>query len=95
MDNVVSLTGYPIVAGDQARQDFLDFVTKSYDMFAQGVGDKPQSYVLTLATDSGVFDTYWSNYHSKLPMTAVCGFALGALTTAVASQAQDYQKPKD
>jgi len=50
---------------------------------------------LTLATDSGVFDTYWSNYHSKLPMTAVCGFALGALTTAVASQAQDYQKPKD
>ncbi len=95
MDNVVSLTGDPIVAGDQARQDFLDFCTKTYDTFNHATGARAQSYVLTLTTDDGVFDSFWSSYKSSLPITAVLGFALAALTTAVAEEVRDYQKPKD
>jgi len=94
-DNVVSLTGEPVVAGDPARQDFLDFAAKTYDTFNSATGDRAQSYVLTLATDEGVFDSFWSCYRSSLPITAVLGFALAALTTAVAEEVRDYRKPKD
>ena len=94
-DNVVSLTGAPVVAGDPIREEFLAFAAECYDTFARATGDRAQSYVLTMATDRGVFDSFWSNTESILPSTAVLGFALAALTTAVAEEVRDYRKPKD
>ena len=94
-NNIVSLDGGPVPVGDVVRNDFLSFAAHCYDGFVQNTGAPATSFTLTMSTDDGVFDSFWTNVHSRLPPTAVLGMALGALTTAVASGVRDYDKPKD
>jgi hypothetical protein len=89
-DNVVSLTGEPVVAGDPVREDFLAFAAGSYDQFKSSSAS-PTAFILTMVSDEGCYNTYWLGHHCLLPAPAFLSIGITGLTAAFVKGETGYQ----